>query len=278
MTSYPLYAEVSESFEFPSQPDSGTATARVNYAWGDLIATFTPTVQDEVFSISLPGDMIVAAGTYNIRWGGEFSGVPRFFNTSFLVEEPYLLESEFMDAYEDMNTSAYNGDIFERAERIARKIIDTFCGQDFQYVGNKTVAKEGGGSEKLYIGRPIIHIDSVSVAFEGREEDYTSLVSTDWASKYAIRCDKKFPIRSKVSVTADWGFSSVPSNIKEAVSLLVLDLLEDTRREHHRYGITKLYQDTNRLEFDQSMFGESTGNIDVDVLIMDYVYWVPDWI
>jgi hypothetical protein len=276
MTSYTLYDEVSESFEFPIEPDSGTVTARVNHAWGDLVASFAPEGEEKTFSIEIGPDLVVAAGSYNIRWGAEFDGSPKYFNTSFLVEEQYVSEEDFVAANQDMDI--LEDGAFARAENIARKLIDTFCGQDFQYVGNKTISKEGSGSDKLYIGRPIIHIDSVLVGFDGRSEDYTSLVSTDWASKYAIRCERKFPSRSKVSVTADWGWSSVPSNIKEATSLLIVDLLEDTRREHHRYGITKLYQDTNRLEFNASMFTESTGNIDVDVLIMDYVYWVPDWI
>jgi hypothetical protein len=278
MSSYPLYTQVTEIFDFPSLPDTGSVTARLNYEWGDLIDTMQPSGEGTIFTVQVPADLIVAAGLYNIRWGAEFDGSPKYFNTSFSVEEQYISEAEFMDAFEDMNTSEYSGDIFERAERVSRKIIDTYCGQNFQYVGSKTLSKEGGGSEKLYIGKPIIHIDSVFIGFDDRSEDYTDLAEVDWASKYAIRCQKKFPSGSKVSVTADWGWAAVPVNIKEATALLVVDMLEDTRREHHRYGITRLYQDTNRLEFDPSMFGESTGNLDVDVLLMDYVYWIPDWI
>jgi hypothetical protein len=76
----------------------------------------------------------------------------------------------------------------------------------------------------------------------------------------------------------DWGWISVPSNIKEATALLIADILEDAKRDHHRYGIIRLEQDTNRFEFNRDMLSESTGNLDVDILIMDYVYWVPDWI
>jgi hypothetical protein len=81
-----------------------------------------------------------------------------------------------------------------------------------------------------------------------------------------------------VTVSGDWGWIDPPSNITEATSLLILDILEQNRREHHSYGILRLDQDTNRIAFDSSMFSESTGNIDVDVLIMDYIYWIPDWI
>jgi hypothetical protein len=278
MNTYPLYADVSEYFKFPSTPDAGTVTARVTYEWGDLISTPIPALQGEEYAISVTGDKINAAGAYRVRWGAEFDGATKYFNTSFSVEDRYLTESEFMDMYEEMNTSEYSGDVFAKAERIARGIIDTFCGQNFQYVGSKSFSKEGNGTDKLYIGKPIVHLGSVSVDSDGRSEDYTELAEPDWASKYAIRCSKKFPAGAKVTVTADWGWVSVPANIRQAMGLLIVDLLEDTRREHHAYGITRLYQDTNRLEFDSSMFGESTGNLDVDVLIMDYVYWIPDWI
>jgi hypothetical protein len=145
-------------------------------------------------------------------------------------------------------------------------------------VGDKVLYKEGLNSDKLYLGKRIVHLSGVEMSVDNRTEDYTDLSEVDWSSKYAIRCENKFPQGSRVGVTGDWGWASPPSNIKQASALLIVDLLEDTRREHHSYGITRLYQDTNRLEFDSSIFSESTGNLDVDVLLMDYVYWIPDWI
>lgn len=278
MNTYPLYAEVSESFEFPAVPDEGSVTATVKYEWGDLVATPDVTEDSGVFSVEIPGEDIVAGGAYDVRWGAEFGGAPKYFHSAFVVENSYITEAEFMNLYEEMNTSQYAGEVFDRAEKLSRRIIDTFCGQNFQYVGSKILVKEGNNSEKLYLGRRLVHLSEVQMSVDNRTEDYTDLSEVDWSSKYAIRCEKKFPHGSRVSVEGDWGWSSPPPNIKQAAGLLIVDLLEDTRREHHAYGITRLYQDTNRLEFDPSIFSESTGNLDVDVLLMDYVYWIPDWI
>lgn len=278
MNTYPLYADVTESFDFPSAPDAGSVTATVKYEWGDLVASPSVSESGGVFSIQVSGDDLVAGGTYDIRWGAEFSGTPKYFHSAFLVENQYITESDFMNLYEEMNTSQYAGEIFDRAEKMARRIIDTFCGQNFQYIGNKVFVKEGADSEKLYLSKRIVSLSGVEIFVDNRVEDYSSISQIDWSSKYAIRCENKFPQGSRVSVSGDWGWAAPPSNIKQASALLIIDLLEDTRREHHSYGITRLYQDTNRLEFDPSILSESTGNLDVDVLLMDYVYWIPDWI
>jgi hypothetical protein len=279
MTTYGLQELISESFTFPVEPDEGSVSVKVNYEWGDLVDEPTATDEgDDEYSIELSPDLMVAAGVYSIRWSCEVSGTPKHFNTSFYVEEKYISENDFMNIYEDMNTSEYNNDIFNRAERIARKIIDTFCGQSFQFVGNKVVNKDGNDRQKLYIGRRLVHLDSVEMSIDNRTEDYTDFCDIDWGSRYSIQSSEKFPQGSRVTVSGDWGWIDPPSNIREATSLLILDILEQNRREHHSYGILRLDQDTNRIAFDSSMFSESTGNIDVDVLIMDYIYWIPDWI
>jgi hypothetical protein len=278
MRTYAPYADAVESFEFPSAPDEGSVSAVVKYEWGDVISSPTVSEASGVFSISIPGEDLVAAGVYDIRWGAEFGGTAKYFHSSFLIENSYITEADFFNLYEDMNTANYAGENFQKAESIARKIIDTFCGQNFQYIGNKILVKDGNERDKLYLGRRLVHLSEVFMSVDGRTEDYTDLCEVDWSSRYSIRCQQKFPQGSRVSVSGDWGWSSPPSNIREACALLIVDLLEDTRREHHSYGIIRLYQDTNRLEFDPSILSESTGNLDVDVLLMDYVYWIPDWI
>lgn len=278
MNIYSLYADVSETFDFPSTPTDPDISALVRYEWGDVIDTFSATLSGNTATISIPGDMIMAGGGYDIRWSVELDGTTRFFNSSFLVEQPYITEAAFMDIYEDMNTSEYGGDVFTQAESVARRIIDTFCGQNFQFIGNKILSKEGNNNNKLYLGKKLNHIYTTNIVFDDRTEDYSDLVEIDYASKYAIRCEKKFPSSAIVKVTGDWGWIDPPKNIREACAMLVLDILENTRREHHSYGILRMDQDTNRVWFDSSIFSESTGNLDVDVLLMDYVYWIPDWI
>lgn len=279
MDSYPLYADVPQSFSFPALPDENSVVAKVSYEWGDVVGEFAGTyVEDNEYSVSIPGDLIEASGVYSVKWTAAFSGVVKHFSTSFSIEERYILENEFFDRYPDLDTAEYHNEVFEKTELISRKIIDTFCGQNFQFIGNKTMSKEGNGRKSFYLGKRLAHLSEVTVTLDSNEEDYSEFTEVDWQSKYSLKSTSNFIKGAKVSVRGDWGWISVPSNIKEATALLIADILEDAKRDHHRYGIIRLEQDTNRFEFSRNMLSESTGNLDVDILIMDYVYWVPDWI
>jgi hypothetical protein len=282
MDTYSLYEDIPISFTFSTAPDSGSVFSKISYEWGDLVSTIGPVDSDEeaptVFATEIPGDLIEAAGVYEVKWSADFDEQTKFFSQSFIVEEQYVTESEFFDRYPDMDLPEYQGESFKRAELVARKIVDTFCGQNFQFVGNKKMSKEGNGRNTMHLGRRIASLNSVSISIDSTFEDVSGEVEVDWQSKYSIKSTRKFPDNYRVDIYANWGWTSIPSNIKEATALLAADLLEEAKREHYRYGIVRLEQDTNRFEFNRAILTESTGNLDVDVLIMDYVYWVPDWI
>lgn len=277
MTKYSLYSTVQESIALSAAP-SAAVTAAVRYEWGDLVGTFTASVDGSQASISIPGELITAAGMYDIRWSTEVNGEVRRLTSSFVVETQYITEAEFMNIYEDMNTAQYGGDIFVQAESVSRKIIDTFCGQDFQFIGNKTLSREGNDREKLFFGKRLNHIYEASLKVDTRVEDYTDRLKVDYGNRLSVSSDRPIPRFGTLSVNGDWGWTSPPQNIRDAAALLTLDMLEDTRREHHAYGITRMEQDTNRIWFNPTALSESTGNVDVDVLLIDYINWIPDWI
>jgi hypothetical protein len=277
MKSYSLYSEIEEEFTFPSAPEPSSVSAKVIYEWGGEIGSVSVSEDENKATVTIPGDAISASGSYYVRWSALIGESQKHFESSFLVEERYIDEEDFFNIYEDLNIAQYSGVVFNQAEKISRGIIDTFCGQNFQFIGNKTLFFEGNGKNKMYLGKRLSHLDEVSV---DRGDGLLPLESAeiDWASRYSISSVDKFTAGARVSVSGDWGWSYPPSNIKTASSLLTLDLMEDSRRESHTYGIVRMEQDTNRVVFDPRAIFESTGNIDVDVLLMDYVYWVPEWI
>jgi hypothetical protein len=77
-------------------------------------------------------------------------------------------------------------------------------------------------------------------------------------------------------VTGDFGWRFVPDNIKQASSLLIADMMNNDS-EYRNHGIVRVEMDAIRLYMKDSFY-ESTGNIEADVLLMDYTLFVMDYI
>jgi len=290
MNTYSPYNAVTESFTYPSPPTAGTASVTVYYDLGDVVVAATaPTlVSGNNYSITIPDDLMGAAGVYRIKWSCTISGTPFYAYTEFKIEDTYVSSSDFFTEFPDYDLPQYTSR-FASVEKVARRIIDTYTGQDFQFIKNKTYKYDGNDRKTLYLGSRLNSFTSVLVD----DTDYTSAVRLDFRSKYFLQTiypapsveetntedirAKVFPKNSTVYVTGDWGWLSVPWEIQQACSLLISDLLDDVKRENRRYGIKRIEQDSHRIEFDTSIFN-STGNIDVDTLLMDFVVWTMDYV
>lgn len=289
MNTYLPYSAVTETFTYPNTPDSGSVQAVLFYEFGDVVADeIAPTlVSGDKYSITFSDDLFGSAGGYRIKWTCDFSGSSFYAYTEFKVEDTYAKASSFFDNYPEYDSPEYTTR-FDNMEKMARRIIDTYTGQDFQFIKNKTVQYDGNGREMLYLKYRLNSFSSVVLD----NTDFTNNVRIDYQSKYFLKTlspfptpesnkedvrPKIFPERSTIYVTGDWGWASVPWEISQAAELLIVDLFDDVRREHYRYGISRLEQGNNRLEFDRNIFN-STGNIDVDTLLMDFVHWTMDYV
>ena len=80
---------------------------------------------------------------------------------------------------------------------------------------------------------------------------------------------------SNASSTATLTTTPRPSNPGGAVvfdaDYIIVDLMNDDSA-YRQHGVTKARVDTHELTFSDSIFG-STGNIDADVLLMDYTLY-----
>lgn len=289
MNTYPLYSSVTESFTYPSTPDSGSASVLVSYDFGDVVvpATSPTLISGNVYSITINDELLGASGIYRIKWSCTFSGTTFYAYTEFKLEDIYLSSEEFFSNNPEFDYPEYTVK-FDANEKLARRIIDTYCGQDFQFIKNKTISYDGNGREKIYLGARLNNFSQVLVD----DSDFTERISIDLRSKYFIKLNTDypyfdsrkddlirytFPAYTTVKVTGDWGWFSVPWEIKQASELLICDLLNDVKRENRRYGVTRMEQDSLRIHFDPSIFN-STGNIDVDTLLMDFVVWTMDYV
>jgi len=288
MNTYTPYSSVVEQFVFPNTPDSGSASVTVYYDFGDIVVgPISPTlISGATYSVSISDDLMGAYGKYRIKWSCTFSGTAFYAYTEYQVEDTYVKYDTFFTNYPELDIPDYTAK-FDNIEKMARRIVDTYCGQNFQFIKNKTRTYEGNGRETVHLGSRLNYFTSVFID----QTDFTAQCIIDLKTKYFIRLSttypyydsrvddvfrNKFPKNTIVYVTGDWGWLSVPWEVEQATELLMLDLLDDTRREHYRYGITRSDQGGNRLMIDKGIFN-STGNVDVDTLLMDYVYWIMDY-
>ncbi len=289
MNVYTSYSSVTETFTFPSVPDVGSVIVSLYYGYDNLLsASVTSTlVSGSTYSITIADDTTNSAGIYKIKWVYKVSGVEAYAYSEFKVEDPYIKIDKFLTDFPEYDLPEFVNR-FSMAEKTARRIIDTYTGQTFQFVNNKSRKFDGNGKGQIHLMDRLISFSSVLID----ESDYTGQVTLDLRSRYYLKLidqypypDSRrddllpaiFPKKTIVNVTGDWGWINVPWEIEQAAELLVVDLLDDVRREHYRYGITRLEQGNNRLEFDRTIYN-STGNIDVDTLLMDYMYWTMDYV
>ena len=86
----------------------------------------------------------------------------------------------------------------------------------------------------------------------------------------------RFDRQSVYRVEGDYGWQFVPNNIEQAAGLLIADQMNDDN-QYRVHGIKRADMDAIDLHFSDKFY-ESTGNIDADVLLMDYTLFVMDYV
>ena len=284
MTIYEPYTAVTEQFTFPSAV-TGLPTVTVTYDWGDVIVDggASTSVAGNVYQYVVSDDLVNSFGAYRVKWSAVIGAATKNFYSTFNVERSYSNEDDFVINFPDY--SSFDTNDYVRAERYARKTIESYVGQNFQFIQEKSMTLDGTGRESLALPYRLLDFSEVLIG----EEDVTALVEIDPASKRFLRfieyvddvgasSSSSFGDGAIVTINGNWGWYGVPPNVVDATELLMVDFLDDPKREHKRYGIQRIWQDTNRLEFASNIFEGSTGNLDVDAILIDYIYWTPDMV
>ena len=245
-------------------------TVSLIHDWGTVIVDEAEPTRDSAGVYSYVFTDVASSGVHKIRWTYTQGG-DDFVKDQFIeVVQRYVNQNAFFIKYPELadEFEVYFPDL----EGAARKIIDTFCGQTFQYIDGP-LTFEGNGRKNLYLGRRLdtlttvfIDEDDVTTTIAGASDDefdrFLQIVVTEGITR------SKFTDGSTVIVTGKWGFPYIPSSISMAAELLILELMNDDRI-NYTHGIDQIWMDTQRTEFKDGMF-DTTGNLDVDTLIMDY--------
>jgi hypothetical protein len=187
-------------------------------------------------------------------------------------------------------------------EKRVRNIINTFCGQSFDYYPNKYIEISGSGKNTLHLPHPISGLTKVTVNV-GDEDQTVIHDSTDatlnniekskephnFQSSYYIQFKRsfldsvqtlivssKFDEGDDYKIEGDFGWKYVPDNIVQAADLLLEDMMNGDS-DYRRHGMTTVDMDILKYQVKDSFY-ESTGNIEADVLLMDYTLFVMDYV
>lgn len=257
--------------------------ASLIFEWGDIVVDEELATRDSAgeYSYNFSSDNLNSYGKYKIVWkykeGGTFYDITQYLN----VYTPYITESEFFDSYPEFETGY--SEKFDGYERRIRSYIDTVCGQNFQSITGKKLTYEGTDGETLFLG---IRCNQLNEVLEKPDIDITSEVEITVESKMHIRrLEQLIPVATQERIyvkprfsedvfyiiDGNWGWDSVPPNITEAASLLIADLMSGDNAQMRR-GISQLKMDQYSVTYsDGAMTG--TGNIEADVLLMDYTLY-----
>lgn len=258
------------SIVLPEAPD-GDVTFAVTHEFGDAIASGTATLDTgTTYETTLSWKDLDAAGYYKVEWTAEFGGDEVVLTTSFYLSEKYISKDTFTTRNSYLSTVTTAD--FEKAELYARGLIDTYCGQNFQSYEAKTRTFYGTGRNNLHLDRRLVKLDSLEVD----DVDYSAYVELDRRSHRFVRFKNDYTTylfgdAAVIEILGDWGWSYVPQNVVDAADLLIQDLLSDDRASH-KYNVREHDFDQTRTKYGNSMY-ETTGNLDADVLLMDYTFF-----
>jgi len=247
------------------------------HEWGDQVGgTLTSTLDSgNIYKVDLTSSHTESSGVLKLKWSYMVGSSVRTQNSFINIYTPYIDDLTFFDRHPETETEW--GDRFAELELKTRNIINTYCGQEFDIKINKTLSLDGNGSKTLFLP---VRIDSVaSVMASASSIGGTS--STDVTDYVEIHPESHFFLRSKAgqqfsedatfAIRGDWGWGYVPQNVTDAADYIIVDLMNDDSA-YRQHGVTKARVDTHELTFSDSIFG-STGNIDADVLLMDYTLY-----
>jgi len=293
----------------PSDPASNVVSTSLYHEFGSQVSGPTNATRTSagVYTITYGQQasgvyILNSAGKHRIDFTYTMSGTSYTQSQYINVYTPYINSTTFFEDHPELESDFF--DKFDKMETKVRNIINTFCGQSFDYYPNKYIEIQGSGKKIIHLPIPITTLRVVTANF-GDSDQAVVHNSTDatlnniektkephnFNSTYYLQYKKsyiekvqtivssaKFDIEDDYKIEGDFGWQFVPNNIEQAADLLLEDIMNDDS-EFRRHGIYRVDMDTIEYETKKNVsFYESTGNIDADVLLMDYTLFVMDYV
>lgn len=269
-------------------------TVTLTHEFGDSIRPATAASGSGTsFSFELTEDDTNACGTLKIVWNYTM-GTAKSKTEYIKVVQPYVLVDDFIIEFPELEDQATEN--FDAVEKQVRMVVDTYCGQTFEAYPNLTLKIDGNGGNSLRVWYRIEHLESVLINGDEASDliDYVEIAPD---SEYYIRkksryygdgksetfskfwsdsTGKFFNARNIYHVKGDFGWGYVPTNVEEASKLLISDWYNQDST-HRRHGVVFAGIGPVQTNYKTDLVG-TTGNIDADVLLMDYTKFLMDHI
>lgn len=247
---------------------------------GTTLNVTTPSVGK--YKALVPMSMVSEEGEVRIEWSFALQSNPVVLSEEYAVVTPYAPWGYF-------KSKATYADYLE-CERVARKIIDWYCGQTFGKI-TATYAVEGSDTNGLRMPRRLLSLTEVRwediytnpsiitapSPYDGWVEYNWELMANGWilrTPRSRRRMDAAYPTRfsfkrnTSYNVEGVWGYSSVPTNVEEAAKIVIANLLCKDQKYRDRYLESIATGDWD-IKFMEEAF-KGTGSVTADQLLKDY--------
>lgn len=240
--------------------------------------------EGSLYKVIVPNSVIA-----NKRWAKvEFEYELEDYGFNKVVEN-YELDSRLI-SFEELNNNlgkdstgeSYSVEYWEydRAEKVVRKIINTFCKQRFN---------QWTGSRKVYGSNATInlpqHMDKLTAVASG----YTDInffdnydigeyqlsasgkvlgVAQPWVKPSIYY--KTYQSNQLYLITGVWGYAGVPEAVKEAALELIRFFMSDDAESRRKFFLNVNSDSNSSFTFNFSAYRDSTGNPVADELLSDF--------
>jgi len=291
----------------PSDPTSNIVSTNLYHEFGSQVSGPTNATRTSagVYTITYGQQasgvyVLNSAGRHRVDFTYTISGTSYTQSQYINVYTPYVSSDVFFEDHPELETDWF--DKFDKLEKKTRNIINTFCGQSFDFYPNKYIEIAGSGKKIMHLPIPITTLRVVTVNFGDQDQvvihNYSDATinniekikephnfNTTYYIKYkksfldsinTIVVSNKFEKEDDYKIEGDFGWTFVPNNVEQAADLILEDMMTEDSI-YRRHGIYSADMDVLKFQTSQNFY-ESTGNIDADVLLMDYTLFVMDYV
>ncbi len=229
------------------------------------------------YSYTLPVAAVSDETELTIEWMFTVSSNALVIKEYMSVVTPYAPWSYFNDAGKTYSD-------YLECERIARSIINTYCGQTFG-IKTTTYAIEGHGSDSLKLPNRLLTLTDVSW-FDGTtrpgsvigwDNPQWEITADGWVLRTqpnSIHIDPVYNAESVFrrnrlfNIEGVWGYTAVPTEVEEAAKILIADYLCADHKYRDKY-LDSIKMGDLAWKYNSGAWN-GTGNATADMLLSDF--------
>lgn len=222
-------------------------------------------------------------GPHKLLWKDGSTVVQKDFYYCYV---PIMTHAEFIADYDDF--SALSEADFNKAEKLIRRNIQVFCGQNFGPYEGQTIEVQGDGGDSLVLPTRIRELTSIS---DLHGSDLSDLVRISPGSDnilqkkvqftstryYSVKEDVSFrdreffDIDNIYTIVGDFGWEFVPTDVSNAAGIILADALaSDDVTEAKSKGVYELQLGDFEIKMNADQWG-TTGSAQADNMLSGYV-------